>query len=304
MTAGTTSPTSSRPPSASATQRHPATQQPPGAEALVEDVAAQPGDRHPEREAGERHRGRGGARAGVLAQVDAAPVGDAALGHHHEEAEPADQQHGARRQRESGADLGVGRCAPQPGRDPERRQPERDADDEALEPRVDSGRAGDDDQARGGEPAEAPAAVERGHDRLRERALDGDAVRVHRDVHRTVRRAEDEQDRGEHVRVGRQQRQRQHEAEDERGRPRHGRARAPVENLPGERHRDEPAGGHAEQAEPERRLGDPELVLEPGDVRDPGPDHRAVHEEDGEGGQAGRHAATLFAATFTPAARR
>ena len=51
--------------------------------------------------------------------------------------------------------------------------------------------------------------------------------------------------------------------------------------------------GHAQQAQPERRLRDPEVVLQPRDVRDPRSHHRAVDREDRERGQARRHTAIV-----------
>ena len=153
--------------------------------------------------------------------------------------------------------------------------------------------ASDDDPGRG-EAADAPAAVERRHDRLAQLALDRDAVGVHRDVHHAVGRAEHEQDRAEHRRARRQQRERQHQAVDERRHTRDRAARAAVEHVPGQRHRDQRAGGHAEQAEADRRLRHAELLLEPRDVRDPGADHRAVDRERAERRDARRHADRPF----------
>src|SRR5579862_9584908 len=62
--------------------------------------------------------------------------------------------------------------------------------------------------------------------------------------------------------------------------------------MAGQRHREERARGHTQQAQPERRLRDPEVVLQPRDVRDPRSDHRAVDREDRERRQARRHTAT------------
>src|SRR6266576_2589429 len=49
-----------------------------------------------------------------------------------------------------------------------------------------------------------------------------------------------------------------------------------IEDVAGQGHRDERARGHAQQAQPKRRLRDPEVDLQPRDVRDPRSHHRAV----------------------------
>jgi hypothetical protein len=177
-------------------------QEPAGAEPGVDEVAPEPTRGHAERKAGECKCGGGGVRAGVVLEVDAAPVADRALGEHHQEAEAADQEHGLRRKREP-VPFGVvrGRGA-QPSGDPEAEQPQGDADDQALEARVEPGRRCESDDSGGGESSHAPAAVERRHDRSVELLLDRDAVSVHRDVHRTRARSEDEEDRCEHGRAG------------------------------------------------------------------------------------------------------
>ena len=119
--------------------------------------------------------------------------------------------------------------------------------------------------------------------------------RVHRDVHHAVGGPEGEQDRPEHRRARGQERQRQHQAEHERRRPRDRAARAAVEHVARQRHRDQRAGGHAQQAEPDRRLRHVEPVLEPRDVGDPGADHGAVDRERAERRDARRHAGPAVA---------
>jgi hypothetical protein len=152
--------------------------------------------------------------------------------------------------------------------------------------------------ARARQATEAPAGVQRGHDRLAERPLDRDAVAVHRDVHRAVRGAEHHQHRAERDRRRRVQRQRQQRQVDDRGHARDARAGEPIEQLAGQRHRDHRAGGHAQQGEADRALGDVEPLLQERDLRDPRADHRAVQEEGAERRCARAHAAT----TLTPAA--
>ena len=165
-------------------------------------------------------RGRGGARSGVVPEVDAAPVADGAFGQHHEEAERADEDHGPRREARA-------RVPPRSERSPLRAAVviQRLSNNKAtptiraLDARIESCRRRDGDESGGGEAADAPAAVERRHDRPVERLLDRDAVSVHRDVHRAVARSEHEEDRSEHVRARRKQRERQHQAEHERRPP-------------------------------------------------------------------------------------
>ncbi len=108
---------------------------------------------------------------------------------HRQEAQPAEEYDGSRWQGESAGVVGVARRRPEPGREHERGGEENDADDEA------------------------PAAVERRHDRPSQNPLDGDVVGVHRDVHRAVRGTEEEEDRAKQVRVGRDQRQRRQRGE-------------------------------------------------------------------------------------------
>ena len=134
ITAGTVSPINSAPPSATATQRHAAAHQRRGAKPFIQQIPAEARDRHPEGEAGERRRRRRGACAGVVTEVDPAPVTDRALRHHRQEAQSADQDHGARGQREPPPRLGTGRHVPQPRSDPQRGRPERNPDEQALQP--------------------------------------------------------------------------------------------------------------------------------------------------------------------------
>jgi hypothetical protein len=140
--------------------------------------------------------------------------------------------------------------------------------------------------------------VQRRHDRAAERPLDRHPVGVHRHVHRPVGGTEHHERKAQQHRRRREQRQREQRQVDERGRAGDRRARAPVEHLAGQRHRDHRAHRHAQQREADRGLADVEPVLHERDLPDPGADHRAVQEEDAEGGSARRHART----TLTPAA--
>src|SRR2546429_535128 len=60
------------PPERARHERHATTHQRPGAEPLIEQIAAEARHGHSEREAGERCRSRRGARAGVVTEVDPA----------------------------------------------------------------------------------------------------------------------------------------------------------------------------------------------------------------------------------------
>ena len=138
--------------------------------------------------------------------------------------------------------------------------------------------------------AEAPARVQRGHDRPPHRALDRRAVGVLGHVEDAVRQPDREQQRGERHRGRREQRERERDREGDDGHEHDEPARAALEHLPGDRHRDQRARGHREQAQPDHALGETELVPQPRDVRQQRPDADPVDEEDPRRRPARRHA--------------
>ena len=190
-------------------QRAPA-QQRDRPDAAVDGVADHAADGHPGGEEGVGERGERGARAEVLAQVEAAPVRHRALGDHDQQAE----QRRAGRRRATAA------------RSPARRRPRRRSPRPTPRGEDDGARAasaeaiatrsrGVDARARrtraanagARHAAEGPAGVQRGHDRPAEVVLDLDAVAVHRDVHRRAGRAEHEQPERDEHRARREHRQ-------------------------------------------------------------------------------------------------
>ena len=279
-TAGTVFPIRSTQPSASATSAVPTRSS--RRRFGVDEIPAESRDGHPEREAGERHGCSGGACSGVVLEVDAAPVADGALGQHDQEAEAADQEHRARRECESVARRGVARHGSEAPSDPEAQQPESDADDQALNSWIEARRSRDCDDSGGDESSDAPAAVKGRHDRPPEALLDRDPVSVHRDVHRAVARSEHEENRCEHQRSSGQQGKRQQQTEHECRPPRDRGARPAVEDQARQRHCDHRPRRHTKKAKTEGRFRDAEMILEPRNVGDPGPHHRAVYREDQE----------------------
>ncbi len=139
-------------------------------------------------------RGHGGARAQVLAHVEAAPVRHRALRDHHEEAEDGEHEHAARGEGEARRVVALGgrAVADAPRREDQHGQQHRRGD-RGEQVGVEAQRVAERDETRAAHPAERPAGVQGGHDRPPERLLDGDAVAVHRDVHRGAGAAEHEQ---------------------------------------------------------------------------------------------------------------
>ena len=199
---------------------------------------------------------------------------------------------------EAGRRLGRRRALAEPPQAGDQQEQQQAGGDQRLHARVDPGAAGGGHQRGAGEAAEAPAGVQRGHDRPVQDALDGDAVGVHRDVHRAARRAEHDQRERQQPRLGRQQRERQHERAGQARQPRGAHAAEPHDRLAHDRQGADHADRHRQDHQAERALGEVEAILDPRDVADPGADHGAVHEEDAEGRHARRHART----TLTPAA--
>ena len=229
-----------------------------------------------------------------------APVGHRALGDHHQQAQDREQEDAARGQREArrGLALGLGALS-DPRRAHEDRHEQQHGGDRDGDARVDAERGEPGREARADHAAERPARVQRGHDRPAEVALDLDAVGVHRDVHRRVRRAEHEQrDRHEQRARG------EHDEVDghhvgEAAEPGHAH-RAPLhDRLPGDREGDDHRQRHADEHEPHRALGEVEALLDPRDLRDEGADHGAVDEEQARRRPAPAHARV----TVTPSAR-
>ena len=90
----------------------------------------------------------------VLLQVDPAPIADRALDHHHQEAQDADQHHAAGPAGEPRPSPACADALPSAGRDPERHEPQPDADDHALEAWVEPGGTGDRGETGGGKSAD------------------------------------------------------------------------------------------------------------------------------------------------------
>ena len=105
------------------------------------------------------------------AQVDAAPVRHRALGDHDDQAQHRQHDDAARGADEAGRRLGRRRALAEPAQAGGEQQREQAGRDQRLDARVDPGAAGDRHERRAREPAEAPAGVQRGHDRpLQDRA--------------------------------------------------------------------------------------------------------------------------------------
>ena len=133
ITAGTGSPISSTPPSAIADERHSAAQQPPGADARVERVAAEARDRHPD----EKPVNAIAAAAALGAERRDADRCRSSRPLRPRSSSPGSTGRRAARRRARAARtrplaLGVRMRLPSRGRDPRAaRQPERDADEQA-----------------------------------------------------------------------------------------------------------------------------------------------------------------------------
>ena len=259
----------------------------PGAGEPVADEAA---DRHRRREGGEGERRD--PRRGVerLPDVDGAPVGGRALADQRAEADGADRPQRARRPREQRPGLlarvvrvGGQQRAARDEADRQRHGP----DAEQVPADVDVGARGERAHARSDQRAAREGGVEGGQDRALVAALDGHAVRVHRDVERAVARAEQHGGR-EHEREARgERRQRDRDAaEDER--EERGAAAAPARRQPARhRHRDQRAERDQPERQPQLGLAEVEALLDRRDARRPRAEEQPVEEED-DGDRAAR----------------
>ena len=137
------------------------------------------------------------------------------------------------------------------------------------------------------EPAETPHAMKGGHDRPAVAALDRDGMGIHRHVHHPVRRTEEERRRQEQAETWRDQRKREGHHQRRRGDAGYRGAAKSCDYGAGQRHRGERAECHREQRDAEGRVADLQALLDQRDMRGPGADHHAVHEEDCGNGPAG-----------------
>jgi hypothetical protein len=127
--------------------------------------------------------------------------------------------------------------------------------------------------------------VEARHDRPRVAALDRGGLRVHGDVERAVAGAEHDEGEAEQRQRRGERRQPERHGERDGAGARDRAAAVPGDEPAGERHGHERAGGHAEQGDAERRLGEAELVAHRRDADHPVADAGAVEEEHGRHGQ-------------------
>ena len=154
-------------------------------DAVVDRVADHAPGGHAGGEERVGERGERGAGAEVLAQVEAAPVGHRALGHHHEQAQHGEQHDAARGQREARRVLALGgRAVPDAADAASSSASSSSATRSRRSPaRRRRARAQAAAKPGAGHAAERPAGVQRGHDRPPEVVLDLHAVAVHGHVH-------------------------------------------------------------------------------------------------------------------------
>jgi hypothetical protein len=263
-----------------------------------EPVPDQAAGGHAQRERGEPGRRRPWARA-KLPQVQGAPVRGGALGEEGAEADQSEQEHrppppagGTARAERLVAALGWNRDGVDLGREQlaggdRRHRAEHDRGHGEVQQGIPAGTRRQAGGGRADQPADAPHAVQPGHDRPAAALLDDHAVGVHRRVEQADADPEQAEAHQQRRQVPGQRRSEQ------QGRVREGRhpgdrpAAVAGQQRADELHGDQRAGGDAQQGDPERPFGQAEAFLDRRDARYPGGDRRAVDEEDQRGAGMG-----------------
>ena len=149
--------------------------------------------------------------------------------------------------------------------------------------------AADDRSARAGSQrgSEAVPAVERGHHRVAEALLDGDAVSVHGDVEAAEGRPEHEKRQRQRELARRVDGQGEAEAHEKAGHPAQSGAAEAVDQRARQRHGGDAARRQGEQEPAEHARPDPEPLLDERNVRHPAAGQKAVRQEDEHDGEAG-----------------
>ncbi len=248
-------------------------------EARDHAVAGQPPRRHRQREARVGRGGGGRARPHHVAQVDRAPVGARTLSEDRTEADDADQQDGAGRPRQARRIVCRERRR-QPARRSLAYDRQHDGHDPEVNPRVEIGVGGEHAHRRADDPADAPGAVQTGHERTPQRLLQRQPLRVHGDVGHPGQRAVDQQ-RDTQPAEGRRERG-QRKRHGERGDQHTGdrAATEPVHERARRRHRQQRAQRRHEQRQPERPRAQPKPLADPRDARREAAVDRTVDGED------------------------
>ncbi len=161
----------------------------------VEPVSAQSRRRHADSESRHGQAGRRLGSADRAFHVQAAPVVGGAFRHESDQRESAQENEGATWSPQSARfDVSIGsqRQPQHQGRGQEQRRLDGELGERSYPGRYDLGA-----DNRSDELADAPAAVELGHDRPRTGPLDGDAVGIHADVHGSLAHSEQQQAQGE-----------------------------------------------------------------------------------------------------------